>query len=324
MTTIEKIRAEIEEEARIHTGLEEWSYYVKGLMTAKDIIDKYASEECDRDCEHCTWIECPKDDYQTDMDEAWEQAKKEPCEVSEYDKDHIWYKGHQYISLRRFLEVKAEAYKEPSEDATLKDIFCMDCEYKQEQCDTISYNDDFATALEKISKYEDRKTERMENALNHIRTAVDVDEWAVKEVERVFENYDEMRMMLAETEYAKEHETCEGCEHPCIMYEPKMKACERKHECEEAVGRQASLNTIESMYQKCDGDLQTYHDLLVDCFEVLPSIQPKAKTGRWIERGDDRFDWLVCSECEFGSEGEVKCGEGTNYCPSCGARMVDE
>ena len=25
-------------------------------------------------------------------------------------------------------------------------------------------------------------TERMENALNHIRTAVDVDEWAVKEV----------------------------------------------------------------------------------------------------------------------------------------------
>lgn len=40
---------------------------------------------------------------------------KEPCEVSEYDKDHIWYKGGQYISLRRFLEVKAEAEKEPTE-----------------------------------------------------------------------------------------------------------------------------------------------------------------------------------------------------------------
>lgn len=34
--------------------------------------------------------------------------EQEPCKVSEYDKDHIWYKGSQYISLRRFLEVKAE------------------------------------------------------------------------------------------------------------------------------------------------------------------------------------------------------------------------
>ena len=43
--------------------------------------------------------------------------EQEPCEVSEYDKDHIWYKGGQYISLRRFLEVKAEAEKEPCENA---------------------------------------------------------------------------------------------------------------------------------------------------------------------------------------------------------------
>lgn len=29
-------------------------------------------------------------------------------------------------------------------------------------------------------------TERMENALNHIKTSVDVDPWAMEEVERVF------------------------------------------------------------------------------------------------------------------------------------------
>lgn len=29
-------------------------------------------------------------------------------------------------------------------------------------------------------------TERMENALNHIKTSVDVDSWAMEEVERVF------------------------------------------------------------------------------------------------------------------------------------------
>ena len=35
--------------------------------------------------------------------------EQEPCKVSEYDKDHIWYRGVQYISLRRFLEVKSLA-----------------------------------------------------------------------------------------------------------------------------------------------------------------------------------------------------------------------
>ena len=43
--------------------------------------------------------------------------EKEPYKVSEYDKDHIWYKGDQYISLRRFLEVKNEKKNEPCGDA---------------------------------------------------------------------------------------------------------------------------------------------------------------------------------------------------------------
>ena len=47
-------------------------------------------------------------------------------DVSEYDKDHIWYKGGQYISLRRFLEVKAEAEKEPCEDAISRQA-ALDC-----------------------------------------------------------------------------------------------------------------------------------------------------------------------------------------------------
>ena len=45
----------------------------------------------------------------------------QPCKVSEYDKDHIWYKGSQYISLRRFLEVKAETKQESCTDAISRD-----------------------------------------------------------------------------------------------------------------------------------------------------------------------------------------------------------
>ena len=42
---------------------------------------------------------------------------QEPDKVSEYDKDHIWYRGVQYISLRRFLEVKSEEKNEPCDNA---------------------------------------------------------------------------------------------------------------------------------------------------------------------------------------------------------------
>lgn len=50
--------------------------------------------------------------------------EKEPYKVSEYDKDHIWYKGDQYISLRRFLEVKTEKKNEPCGDAISRQAVC--------------------------------------------------------------------------------------------------------------------------------------------------------------------------------------------------------
>ena len=50
MTTLEKIRAEIEQLKGTYPN----EFYLK-------IIDKYASEECDRDCEHCAYLECPKE-----------------------------------------------------------------------------------------------------------------------------------------------------------------------------------------------------------------------------------------------------------------------
>lgn len=44
-------------------------------------------------------------------------------------------------------------------------------------------------------------------------------------------------------------------------------------------------------------------------------------TGSWVHKNDDFFDWLECSECGYGSDGEIKFGEGTSYCPHCGAKM---
>ena len=41
--------------------------------------------------------------------------------------------------------------------------------------------------------------------------------------------------------------------------------------------------------------------------------------ANWIKKNDDHFDWLECSECGYGSEGEVE--KATPFCPICGARM---
>ena len=43
--------------------------------------------------------------------------------------------------------------------------------------------------------------------------------------------------------------------------------------------------------------------------------------GRWEHHWDDHDDWLQCSECGYGDEGEVGMNQGTNFCPNCGARM---
>ena len=56
MTTLEKIRAEITELFKI-SGVSNTSL----CFAVLDLIDKYASEECDHDCEHCAYLECPKE-----------------------------------------------------------------------------------------------------------------------------------------------------------------------------------------------------------------------------------------------------------------------
>ena len=47
-------------EIQLHENENNVDYGVRsGLSIALKIIDKYASEECDNDCEHCAYLECP-------------------------------------------------------------------------------------------------------------------------------------------------------------------------------------------------------------------------------------------------------------------------
>ena len=76
MTTLEKIKAEIQKvlDKERDFSTESAKAQAMALMWCLEIIDKYASEECDNDCEHCAYLECPK----------------EPCEdaIEQYVKEH--------------------------------------------------------------------------------------------------------------------------------------------------------------------------------------------------------------------------------------------
>ena len=98
MTTLEKIRAEI-------ADLEEYLFDMNNTIgyaavwNCLDIIDKYASEECDNDCEHCAYLECPK----------------EPCEECDYSEIVDWEQDTKTGKAKPIYW--CERHKEPCEDA---------------------------------------------------------------------------------------------------------------------------------------------------------------------------------------------------------------
>ena len=56
---------------------------------------------------------------------------------------------------------------------------------------------------------------------------------------------------------------------------------------------------------------------LHDALSRVPTAQPKR--GKWIEKSTGGWRFYCCSEC-----GYVEWDALTNYCPNCGARMVEE
>ena len=99
--------------------------------------------------------------------------------------------------------------------------------------------------------------------------------------------------------------------------------------CGDAISRQAVLDTLDNMDNVLDEDrtIENYKELLKECYEVLPSVNP-TKTGHWEQYGNYWEDKFKCSEC--GKEqpkilnGERIIGHWSDYCPNCGAKMVDE
>lgn len=91
--------------------------------------------------------------------------------------------------------------------------------------------------------------------------------------------------------------------------------------CEDVISRAEALKVIKQMDIPEDMSVRIGVEI-----GTLPPATPKRKVGEWIKKNNDYFDWYECSECGYGSDGEMKynrlCDVRTKFCPDCGSQNL--
>lgn len=112
MSVLEKIRADLEHWKSDGTQDD----FESGAMYMRDyalmVIEKYASEECDRDCEHCVYIECRKDGERMTIEEI--NILQNIVDIYEKEDMYPLLKDKEIHTIK--LAIKA-LKQEPCEDA---------------------------------------------------------------------------------------------------------------------------------------------------------------------------------------------------------------
>ena len=87
----------------------------------------------------------------------------------------------------------------------------------------------------------------------------------------------------------------------------------------DAISRISVLDTLDTTDEFMDEErtVENYKALLKECYKTLSPVTPKQKMGRWIDYQKNIWIYAQCSEC--GTVHDTK----TNYCPNCGAKMVE-
>lgn len=81
-------------------------------------------------------------------------------------------------------------------------------------------------------------------------------------------------------------------------------------DCEDAISRQAVLNVFGDVHP-LDHNANAY----IEQIKALPSVQPKAKTGKWSVYPVNHNNAFMCDSCFMSVE------TPSDFCPNCGADM---
>lgn len=90
--------------------------------------------------------------------------------------------------------------------------------------------------------------------------------------------------------------------------------------CEDCVSRAYIESIVEELENICI-NRDEHILLLLSNIKNAPSVTPSRPRGKWIHWTDDYKDYVTCSCCEYGEEGEVLLSDKTPFCPICGADM---
>ena len=108
----------------------------------------------------------------------------------------------------------------------------------------------------------------------------------------------------------------------------ELKQFKEQEPCEDAISRAEALKMIDDI--SIPEDMSTFEIKSHIGVEIstLPPVTSKRKVGEWIKKNNDYFDWYECSECGYGSDGEMKynrlCDVRTKFCPDCGSQNLKE
>lgn len=119
--------------------------------------------------------------------------------------------------------------------------------------------------------------------------------------------------------YAREHKQL-------AEWLKELKQFKEQEYCKDCISRVEALKVINKMDIPEDMSVFEIKSHIGVEIGTLPPATPKRKVGEWIKKNNDYFDWYECSECGYGSDGEMKynrlCDVRTKFCPDCGSQNL--
>lgn len=123
-----------------------------------------------------------------------------------------------------------------------------------------------------------------------------------------------------------EHIKCAKEHRQLAEWLKELKQFKEQEPCEDAISKAEALKVVDDM--DIPEDMSVFEiksHIGVEIGTLLP-VTPKHKVGEWIKKNNDYFDWYECSECGYGSDGEMRynrlCDVRTKFCPDCGSQNL--